>query len=289
MLLSYLRRHIKIIVLLALFVLIFAVVFSLYDLPAEAVFYAAALCLLVGLVLFFIGYVRYLWRHRTLSELARRITVSLDGLPAPRGRLEGDYQQLVKTLYRETARVRSAADSAEGELLDYFTLWVHQIKTPIAAMRLMLQAEQSAGNMALAAELLKIEQYVDMALQYLRLGSDTTDLVIRACSLDDIIRQSVRKYAGLFILKKIRLDFQETNLQVTTDEKWLCFILDQLLVNALKYTPAGTVTIRAEGLDLLVEDTGVGIRAEDLPRIFEKGFTGLNGREDKNRPAWACI
>ena len=281
MLPSYLKRHFKLIILLLLFTAVFALVFSLYELPTEAVFYAAALCVLIGLVFFLISYIRYVHRHRMLTELARRITVSLDGLPAARGRLEADYQQLLDKLFRETAHVRSVADGAQSEMLDYFTLWVHQVKTPIAAMRLMLQTEQSGQNLALSAELLKIEQYVDMALQYLRLGSDATDFVIRPCHLDDIIRQSVRKYAGLFILKKIRLDFQETHLQVLTDDKWLSFMLDQLLGNALKYTPSGSVTIRADGYTLIVEDTGVGIRAEDLPRIFEKGFTGLNGREDK--------
>ncbi len=281
MLLGYLRRHFKIIILLVLFVAVFAVVFSLYQLPAEAVFYAAALCLIIGLVLFFIGYSRYVWRHRELAEAARRICLSLDGLPAPRGRLETDYYELVQTLFRETARVRSESDIARGEMLDYFTLWVHQIKTPISAMRLLLQTEQGGQNLALAAELLKIEQYVDMVLQYLRLDSTATDFVIKACDLDNIIRQSIRKFAGLFILKKIQLDFRETRLQVLTDEKWLCFILDQLLSNALKYTMSGAVTIRAEGLTLMVEDTGVGISPEDLPRIFDKGFTGLNGREDK--------
>ncbi len=281
MLAGYLRRHIKIIILLALFVLIFTVVFNLYELPAEVVLYAAALCLLIGLFLFFIGFIRYISRHKTLAEMTRRITVGYDGLPAPRGQLEDDYQELIKVLYRESARARSEVDSAKSELLDYFTLWVHQIKTPIAAMRLLLMTEQGEQNMALAAELVKIEQYVDMALQYLRLDSDTTDLVIHACDLDELIRQSLRKYANLFILKKIQLDFQQTSLEVLTDEKWLSFILEQLLGNALKYTKKGAVTIRAEGLTLIVEDTGVGIRPEDLPRIFEKGFTGLNGREDK--------
>jgi signal transduction histidine kinase len=162
MLLGYLRRHYKIIILLVLFIAVFAVVFSLYQLRAEAVFYAAALCLIIGLVLFLIGYSRYVWRHRALTEAARRICLSLDGLPAPRGRLETDYQELVQTLFRETARVRSESDIARGEMLEYYTLWVHQIKTPISAMRLLLQTEQAGQSLALSAELKKIEQYVDI-------------------------------------------------------------------------------------------------------------------------------
>jgi hypothetical protein len=129
---------------------------------------------------------------------------------------------------------------------------------------------------------LKIEQYVEMVLGYLRLGSESTDYVFRDCGLDALLRQSVRKYARLFILKKISLDFQETGKTVLTDEKWLCFVIEQLLSNAVKYTPeGGRVRIYGDGDTLVIADSGIGIRPEDLPRVFEKGFTGFNGREDK--------
>ena len=133
-----------------------------------------------------------------------------------------------------------------------------------------------------SSELLKIEQYVEMVLGYLRLGSETTDYVFRKYDLDALLRQSLRKYARLFILKKISLDFQETGRTVLTDEKWLTFVLEQLLSNAVKYTPeGGRVRIYGDGETLVIADSGIGIQPEDLPRVFEKGFTGFNGREDK--------
>ena len=129
---------------------------------------------------------------------------------------------------------------------------------------------------------MKIEQYVEMVLGYLRLGSSSTDYVFRDCELDGLLRQSVRKYARLFILKRISLDLQETGKTVLTDEKWLCFVIEQLLSNAVKYTPeGGRVRIYGDGDTLVIADSGIGIRPEDLPRVFEKGFTGFNGREDK--------
>lgn len=281
MLFSYLRRHYKMILLLALFITVFAVVFSLYDLPVEAVLYAAALCFVIGLVLFAIGYIRYVLHHRELRELLGRVAVSIDDLPEPFGIIEKDYQELLRVLFREKTRIESEASIDKQDLLDYFTLWVHQIKTPIAAMRLLLQAEETSQSAALSAELFKIEQYVEMVLQYLRLGSETTDFVFKSCDLDGVIRQSVRKYARLFILKKLQLDFRESGIEVLTDEKWLSFVIDQILGNALKYTNAGTVSIYTEENALIIEDTGIGIRPEDLPRVFDKGFTGFNGREDK--------
>jgi signal transduction histidine kinase len=278
---GYLKRHYKIIILVLLFITVFALVFSLYSLPVEAVLYAAVICFVIGLILFFIGYLRYVHNHRALSDMLSHVGVSIDDLPLPRGALEKDYQALLRALFNEKMRAESVSDTARRDLIDYYTLWVHQIKTPIAAMRLILQSEENSQNAALAMELFKIEQYVEMVLQYLRLGSSSTDYVIQKYDLDSIIRQSVRKYAKLFILRKIELDFTESGLSVLTDEKWLSFVIEQLLSNALKYTPTGKVSIYSEGTVLVIEDTGIGIKAEDLPRVFEKGFTGYNGREDK--------
>ena len=278
---DYLLRHGRIILLFCLFAGIFALVFSLYDLHAEAVGYAALLCLLPGGLLFVTGYLRFRRRHRELQYLLRSITLSLDGLPEPRGALEQDYQALLRTLAEAKSALAFRADAERSDMVEYYTLWAHQIKTPIAAMRLLLQSEETPLHTQLASELFKIEQYVEMVLQYLRLGSDSSDLVLRQCDLDEIVRGALRKYARMFVLSRLSLEFRETKLTVLTDEKWLSFVIEQLLSNALKYTPKGRISIYARGKTLIIEDTGIGIRAEDLPRVFDRGYTGYNGRADK--------
>ena len=278
---SYLRRQLKLILMLLLFVILFAVVFSLYNLPVESVAYASTLCLVVGFLLFAVGYARYVCRHRLLQRLRQNVEETVFSLPPPMSRLEEDYQLLLRDVCANRAQITAEHENAYQDMTNYYTLWAHQIKTPLAALSLLLQEEQPDRN-ALSAELLKIEEYVEMVLSYLRLGSDSTDYLLRHCDLDKIVRTSVRKYAKLFILKNINLTFDETHRTVLTDEKWLSFSIGQLLSNALKYTPEqGSIHIYAEQEALIIADNGIGIRAEDLPRVFEKGFTGYNGREQR--------
>ncbi|MDR1132352.1 MAG: sensor histidine kinase [Oscillospiraceae bacterium] len=281
MLFSYLRRHYKVAMLFLVFALVFAAVLSLYALEAEAVLYAALLCFCLGLAAFGFGLRRYIARHKALRALMPNIELGLDGLPEPNGAIEADYQELLRLLYAQSLAVRSESDGARRDMADYYTLWAHQIKTPLAAMRLLLAENGGPNAGLLQGELLKTEQYVDMVLQYVRLSGDVSDLLLRRCDLDPVIRGSLRKFARLFALKKLDFSFTETGLTVLTDEKWLAFVIEQLFSNALKYTDSGKISIYAEGETLVISDTGIGIRPEDLPRVCEKGYTGTGGRADK--------
>ena len=257
-------------------------IFWLYGLPGEAIAYLLCLCCIGTSFWAVLSFVRFWRKHKILRKMEEAIFVTAEDLPETTTLIEEDYQHLIQRLVRENRQRQAAADSMLEDLTSYYTLWVHQIKTPIAAMDLLLQAGPDRAT-EMEIELQKIAQYVDMVLQYLRLDSTDKDLVLQRCQLDAVVRQTVRKYAKLFILKKIQLVFQETKWEVLSDEKWLCFLLEQLLPNALKYTPeGGKISIFLEGeTNLVIADTGIGIAPEDLPRVFEKGFTGNNGRMDK--------
>lgn len=280
MFLKYLKSRWPIPAALLLFALIFALVLSLYDMPSESVLYAGLLCASCGVFLVALSYTRWLHRCRALEQLRRSICVSDEGLPSPSDYEDELYQELVRTLSSERARLDAAADAERRDAADYYAMWAHQIKTPIAAMRLLLQ-QPELDRGSLEAELFRIEQYVGMVLGYLKLEGDSNDFVLRKRRLDDVVRGCVRKYARLFIIKKLPLNFEETRMTVLTDDKWLAFMVEQLLSNSLKYTSQGEIRIYADGKALVVEDTGIGISAEDLPRLGERGFTGYNGREDK--------
>ncbi len=283
----YLREHMSQICMYSGFMGTFAVIFFLYNVRGDAVKYAFFLSFLCLLAYGLTGLLRFGKHYRKLMWVRSEEVIDLSGLPPALSAVEAEYQQMLSLLQEKKAEAESDGLIARQDMLDYYGMWVHQIKTPLSAMALLLQSYDAKEEADirfvrdLRMELFKVEQYVEMVLVYLRMEDMSSDLSFAEFSLDDLIRQAVRKYSRMFIMKKIKLDYETVNSRVLTDEKWLVFVLEQLLSNALKYTRSGRISIHMEGKELVVEDTGIGIQAEDLPRVFEKGFTGYNGRTDK--------
>ena len=278
-LLSYIRAHIGVALFLAGSAAVFAVVLFLSGLPAEPVRYAALLCAVGGVICALPGYLQYRRRYKAAELALQGLPEAVDRLRAPSGAVEEAYDAALRRLCAMLAKSETDRQRQRIESADYFTMWIHQIKTPIAAMQLILREQDDARSRELLAELFRIDQYAEMALTYARLESPTTDLVLRRCAVEPIVRSVVRQYAGQFVRRHVALRCEIEPVCALTDEKWLAFILGQLLSNAVKYTENGTVTVRVtKELVLSVSDTGIGIAPEDLPRIFEKGFTGYNGR-----------
>lgn len=255
---------------------------TLNGVPVQETVYGVMLCLFFLLVILVWDAGLRCQRYRQLRQMEKSVAFSLEGIPEPGDMTEEEYQKLLAILLDEKRRMEEAAQRKESNLREYYTMWVHQIKTPIAALRLLLQEKnQEGGSSEELGELFYIEQYVKMALQYARLDSETTDFDFREVELDAVIREAVHRYAGQFVRGRISLNYDRVDTRVLTDEKWLEFVMEQLLSNALKYTPKGSISIYMEEGRLVIEDTGIGIRAEDLPRVCEKGYTGYNGHVDK--------
>ena len=265
---------------------VFAVVFAMYGITLEAVWYPLLISALFGAVMLAAGFAHSRRRRRGMEQVLSSEALFSDVtdiLPRAGSLAEEDYQALIGKMENAYRAKKGEWDAARRDMADYYATWVHQIKAPIAVMKVMLQQEDTPENRELSAELFRVEQYVEMVLCYFRLDSPSSDFVLKYCSLNEIIRQSIRKFAGQFIQKKLRLIYEPTDRQVLTDEKWLSFVLDQLLSNALKYTSTGSITISVdENLVLSISDTGIGIAPEDLPRIFERSYTGYNGRAEKS-------
>lgn len=278
----YLRAQRRGMLFLGFCCLIFTVSFALYGLPLGAVLYPAALCAAAGGIILLLSLRKSRAVCQELSLMQHHPADLPDELPAAQSPQEQAYQVLLLALHTDRQKLKSDMNARYHDMTEYYTVWAHQIKTPIAAIRLALQNEDTPLSRRLTGEVGRVEQYVQMALTYLRLGSDSSDYVIRSCALDDIVRPAVRRFAGEFIQRKIQLNYQMLNYTVITDEKWLGFVVEQVLSNALKYTPQGSVSIYMEPEGVLcIRDTGIGIAPEDLPRVFEKGYTGYNGRNHR--------
>lgn len=291
---SFLKVRKSSIVIFTGIVVIFGILFYLYDIPKDAIVYGCQLSIVWGVLWMIADFWKYYTRHKLLSINREQFFENAEELPEYMDIIEYDYQKLAKELYQAKQELISENRIARKEMLDYYGMWVHQIKTPIAAMDILLQnTEQVLYQLDEASiqeampvsdmkmELFKIEQYVEMALNYLRVEDISSDLSFKKYAIDDMVRQVIRKYSKIFISKKIKMNFKPTERYVVTDEKWFVFVLEQIISNALKYTKQGQISIYMEENSLVIEDTGIGIPAEDLPRIFEKGFTGYNGRENK--------
>ena len=293
-------------------VLLFVVTCCLYHLEnVDKLLYAAVLTFALWTGAGIVHGIRYVRKRRALEaaegEFEQWSELHLKEIRGGADTLESDEQprtveqqfiRLLTMMDENRSREQSEREEKEADRRDYFLMWTHQIKTPIAAMKLLLEeAGDCKNNFRMREELFKIEQYAEMVLTIQRLESMAADSVLQEYALVPLLRQAVRKYSVLFINKGLQVEVPEEECRVLTDEKWFSFCLEQILSNAVKYTEKGKITLGIKRQDaqgeppeegkqencvvLYIEDTGMGIRTEDLPRIFDKGFTGYNGRVDK--------
>ncbi len=277
--------------------LMMAAIMYMNKIPVSEILYGVLVCVTVAVVIVAVRFSHYYDRCKELEQLARVITVSSDGMEAPKYLYETQYQTCIKYLEQENNKIQNEMLDRQQDMAEYYSMWVHQIKTPIAALKLLIDEESmcdsSVHNTAQKQqELFRIEQYVNMALQYMRLDSQSHDFVIRKVCVDEVLKASIHKYARQFVHKKLGLSYESSPICAVTDEKWIGFVIEQLLSNAIKYTLSGKITIEVieqeqktqedattKKVHIAITDTGIGIRAEDLPRICEKGYTGCNGHD----------
>ena len=278
---SYLKKNIKVYILFVVFIAIFFIMFYLYNLPLEALIYIGSFCFLAGLIENVMDFINYRKSYKKLKFLEKNIINDREDLPKSLDIRIDYYHKIIEKLYRELENETQKNKQKNTDMVDYYSMWVHQIKTPIAAMNFLLDNEE-VDQKNLQQELFKIERYVEMVLTYIRLDSTSSDYVITKTNLDEVVKDSVKKYVTIFINKKIKLNYVSHETMVISDKKWLGFAFEQILGNSVKYSSTGgEITIETYENRLVIEDKGIGIKEEDLPRIFEKGFTGFNGRYEK--------
>lgn len=241
----------------------------------STVLYACALALLVAG-----GFTLY--RYAQSASAIRRMD---DEETRPLSMEAAAYREALDQMERRHIQALNEAKAQQLEHYHFVVSWFHEIKTPISVLRLMQQTQIDPAS--LEEELTRIEHYVDQALYYAKLDSFSQDYEIGTVTLSPFMKGIVRRHAKAFISRKIRIDFRmEQTLSVQSDPKWLRFIVDQVMTNSLKYTGEnGEIIIATRATpqekQLVIRDNGIGIDAKDMPRIFNRGFTGTNGRRSQ--------
>ena len=268
----YLKDNHKVYLLLLVVILVFDSLLMLCNLDTSLIIYPNVIVLFIIIVHSLFDYYKYKNKHELLNK---SLYEEVDCL------FDEDYQKIINELEDKIRQLETDKHKVMKEMSDYYSLWIHQIKTPISAMQLTLENEDSPLSRKLMLELLHIEQYVDMVLTYQKL-SDGSDYVFEENDLDVMIKDTIRYLRLEFIERKLSLKYEPINRTIITDKKWFKFVLKQLISNALKYTRKGSIEIYLEDNYLCIKDDGIGIKESDLRRIFEKGYTGSNGHDNKN-------
>lgn len=277
---NYIKDRKGLYLLVFLLIGMYYMILNLYHVWIDAIQYVTLLNCSFLLIYFVFDFYKYYHKAIQLQYIENLDHVYIDDLPLPSTFIEKQYHQLLVKMDHMHHQFTYQNDQQYQDMMNYFTLWIHQIKTPISALRLLIQ-QTDISQSELLMQIQRIEQYVEMVLHYIKALHMESDLQLKRYDLGKIVNDVVKKQATFFVHKKIQLILDDIDFTVLTDEKWISFVIEQILSNALKYTKEGFIHIYVKDEVLCIEDSGIGIKAEDLPRLFEKGFTGYNGRVDK--------
>ncbi|WP_394010648.1 sensor histidine kinase [Anaerococcus cruorum] len=268
---KFLKLEVHSLIIFLIYVM-FLLASTLFGLNTNYIIYIVLVSLFMFVVNIIISYFKYRKIIQDIDDWSMDKT-----LREPYIIEETKFAKKMLNLQKENERMENAFDLKMRGFKDYITIWTHQIKTPLFSLSLILN-DHPVDSHAAQGEVFEIEEYIESLLSYMRLESLSTDFVFEEAFLDELINSSIKKYAKVFIKKKNQVKFTPTMLKITTDKKWFGLILDQILSNANKYTDQGFISIYIKGTNLIIEDSGIGIRKEDLPRVFDKSYTGYNGR-----------
>lgn len=273
---NYLREKIYSIFIFFLLLIVFALVYFLYDVRPEPFIYGCLLSSFMAIIYLLLGFLTYKRKRDHLKAIKNESDI--DMLFEPKGQIEIDYQRIVREVHKDLLDKLQKKQEDFKDLEEFFIMWTHQIKLPISAINLYLDSEEDIKKSIVKGQLKRIEKYSDMVMAYIRLESEKNDFLFEEYNLDDLLKEAIKEFKLDFINKKLSLKYEAINRTIVTDKKWFIFVIEQVLSNALKYTKEGGVSIVQEGDKLVIEDSGIGISKEDMPRIFDKGYTGYNGR-----------
>ncbi|WP_258552462.1 sensor histidine kinase [Leuconostoc mesenteroides] len=236
---------------------------------------------LIGMT--FILFWRWFQTRKILKNVLSDERLSVDNLSLPATSSAAHlYQNLLKQQAIRQKKALATQVNAMQDIQDYYAMWAHQIKVPLSVLDLMNQTD-TIEKYETSNQLLIVNQYLNMMLQFIRLKNLHQDLTFKPIHLQAIVRDVIKSYKLFFIRQNLSVSITGEDFTVVSDSKWIQFVLEQIIFNAIKYTSQGCIQVIFENHhQVVIKDTGIGIAASDLPRLFDKGYTGLNGRLENN-------
>lgn len=286
----------KFLILFFFFLMLFISLVVFFDGKVKIGFDNIVYINIVCLVMFFFYLTfDYFYEKRYFDQLsliiADHTTDTFSNLPTPVNFAQNKYNMLINRFQTSNNQRTTKYYNEKKDFEDFINSWVHCIKTPISVCKLVIESNRDKSTEALASsledEIFSIENYVEQALYFSRIDSFSRDYIINEIAIEGLIKELIKKHAKTFISKKIKLELSDLNFCINSDKKWLFFIINEIVDNSLKYSePNSSIKIYGcdtqKGKQLVIEDNGIGIKEEDLPRVFDKSFTGYNGRENNH-------
>lgn len=284
----YLIDRFKIILFQAILFLLCGILFFVFGINLNIILYLGCLILFFCFVVFIFDFYNYNKQKNIIKQMKYCLPHEFLHIGLKKFS-EIQLLDALEQLFIYKDKLESEMIISKKEMEDYYGLWVHQIKTPISAMYLLLQSmdekicdnELVSFSNEMRIKIFQIEEYVEMVLSFLKMDNIGSDLKFSFYNLGIIVKNVIKKYSNIFIIRKIKLEYSNIDEKILTDEKWLQFVIEQIISNSLKYTREGTIKIYFKNGNLIIQDDGIGIDSEDIPLIFKKGFTGYNGRKHK--------
>ena len=289
---AYLRDHFACIVILGVALVFDALMLSALGVASTVIIVSVVVVLFALFIALGINWIRKRTFYRDLTAVVNNFDKSyliaevVEEPTFAEGRIMHEALRVAGKAMND--RIASYRQQSE-DYRDFIELWIHEVKTPLSAAHVIAANTPRESTEAMVAEIISIENYVEQALFYARSTALEQDYVIRPLCLNDVVHQAVKRNSRALIAAGIALQLEGLDTTVYSDTKWLVFIIGQILANCAKYAkPSGGIVRISAGRDserldafytvLTIQDTGIGIPAADVPRVFDKGFTGANGR-----------
>lgn len=254
MLLTFIKSIKNEIAIVTFISLLFVLIFFVFSLPQSALMLGVAIILFIMCIYWWISYLGFQKQEK--------------------------LKEKVVSLEEELFEMKNKQIEYRKDVESYFLTWVHQIKTPITASQLLLERNEPNVANQVRQEIVQIDNYTRLALSYLKLLNEASDMTITEVNIDDLIKPLIMKYRIHFIEQHTKIHYQSNDDSILTDAQWTSILIEQILNNALKYARGKDIWIDFDSTSqqLSIKDNGIGISQADLPKIFDKGYSGYNGR-----------